>query len=112
MTKEQEHAALPKVSVIIPVYNSERFLAGTLDSVLAQTYENAQEAQRLAVKTTPVEQALCQAIAARFPAPELDDPTDEIFAQWDTVYAQAMRDVYAAASPSTTPSTGLGTSTV
>ena len=31
---------LPKISFIVPVYNTERFLAATLDSILAQTYRN------------------------------------------------------------------------
>lgn len=30
----------PKISVIIPVYNKEKYLAKTLDSVIAQTYKN------------------------------------------------------------------------
>lgn len=30
----------PKVSILIPCYNSEQFIAETLDSCLAQTYEN------------------------------------------------------------------------
>ena len=30
----------PKVSILIPCYNSERFIAETLDSCLAQTYHN------------------------------------------------------------------------
>ena len=28
------------VSVIIPVYNAEKFLSATLDSIFAQTYKN------------------------------------------------------------------------
>jgi tetratricopeptide (TPR) repeat protein len=60
---------------------------------LVQTYENARQAQRLAVQGTPAEQALCHAFTVRFAAPQVDD--DDLFAQWDNAYAQAMRDVYA-----------------
>ena len=31
---------MPKISFVIPVYNTERFLSATLDSILAQTYTN------------------------------------------------------------------------
>ena len=31
---------MKKVSVVVPVYGAEKFVATTLDSLLAQTYEN------------------------------------------------------------------------
>ena len=31
---------MPKVSVVVPVYNAERFLAQCLDSLLAQTFQD------------------------------------------------------------------------
>ena len=33
-------SAMPKISFVVPVYNTERFVAATLDSILAQTYRN------------------------------------------------------------------------
>ena len=40
--KEENSAVFPLVSVIIPVYNSELYLAETLDSVLSSTYPNVE----------------------------------------------------------------------
>ena len=31
---------MPKVSVIIPIYNAEKFISGTIESVIAQTYQD------------------------------------------------------------------------
>ncbi len=38
--KTPSHATSPRFSVIIPVYNRERFVAKAIESVLAQSYEN------------------------------------------------------------------------
>lgn len=34
------HLTMPKVTVVIPVYNGERYIRATLESVFAQTYQN------------------------------------------------------------------------
>lgn len=40
MNPEMQPLKMKKVSVIVPVYGAEQFVARTLDSLLAQTYEN------------------------------------------------------------------------
>jgi glycosyltransferase involved in cell wall biosynthesis len=70
---------LPKVSVLIPVYNSERYLSTTIDSVLAQNWERIEiiavndgstDGSRVALATyedriTVIDQENCGAAAAR-----------------------------------------------
>ena len=36
----QKDAGQPEISVLVPVYNVERYLGQCLDSLLAQTFEN------------------------------------------------------------------------
>ncbi|MFS8119830.1 MAG: glycosyltransferase family 2 protein, partial [Microcoleus sp.] len=40
MNTFQNNLKLPLISVIIPAYNAENFIAQTLESVLFQTYQN------------------------------------------------------------------------
>ncbi len=39
-TNEGHQATPPLISIIIPVFNAERYLAGCLDSILCQTHQN------------------------------------------------------------------------
>ncbi|MEM7346622.1 MAG: hypothetical protein AAF485_20455 [Chloroflexota bacterium] len=60
---------------------------------LEQTFTYIREAQQRMAEATPVEQALINALAVRFPAKSVTD--EAVFAQWDDDYATAMRQVYA-----------------
>ena len=60
-----------------------------MDSLAARlAWENVRKAQELAARTSPVEQALIQALAARYTWPRPDDRR-----ALDIAYADAMRDV-------------------
>ena len=78
-----------------PTYNItwQKMPPPHLEHVLAATYQHSQQALSCADKATPLEQALCQTLLARFQAPAVDDP--EILSTWDDAYADAMREVYA-----------------
>ena len=78
-----------------PYYNItfEKMPPPFLEHVLAVTYENSRKAIECAANATPLEQAICNTLLARFQAPEVDDP--ELLSRWDDAYAEAMRGVYA-----------------
>ncbi|PYH92840.1 hypothetical protein BO71DRAFT_400247 [Aspergillus ellipticus CBS 707.79] len=75
-----------------PNYNKpwEKFDQGDLDTCVQRGYDAAQEAKRHAVKATPLEQALIEAIQSRFPTnlPAEDYPAV------NRGYASAMKPVY------------------
>lgn len=56
----------PLISVIIPVYNAERFLSAALDSVLAQSYKNW---ELILIDDGSIDQsgAICDQYAAQHP---------------------------------------------
>lgn len=76
-----------------PNYNKpwEFFTAEERVTTLAQAHAALAEAQALAPNLTPVETALIEALADRFP----DDPEIEDYAPWNDAFSDAMRRVYA-----------------
>lgn len=56
---------MPQVSVIIPAYNAARFIAATLDSVIAQTFTDWQVLVVLDVKSSDATEAIVRDYAAR-----------------------------------------------
>lgn len=61
--------------------------------VLKRTYKYSREAQQRIKGATSAEKAIINALATRFQGTDIVE--DDVFAQWDTDYANAMRDVYA-----------------
>ena len=78
-----------------PYYNItwDKMTPSIRERILIITYENSRKAQQLSTSASPVEQALCEALVARFPAAQVKEEYD--FAPWDDAYADAMRVVYA-----------------
>ncbi len=76
-----------------PNYNKpwEFFTAEERVSTLREAHEALAQAQKLKSDLTPVEVALIEALADRFP----DDPEIEDFAPWNDAFSDAMRRVYA-----------------
>ena len=77
-----------------PNYNKpwEAFDPEDLASSLSRAHAATASAAKHAATATPVERALAQAIAARYPATELDGDGSA----WNAAYAGAMREVYRA----------------
>ncbi len=76
-----------------PNYNKpwEFFTAEERVSTLREAHEALAQAQKLKPDLAPVEVALIEALADRFP----DDPEIEDFAPWNDAFSDAMRRVYA-----------------
>lgn len=77
-----------------PYYNGPwiRLVDPLRSDILARGYASSRRAAELAANASPVEQALCNAIVARFGAETNDD--QDVFDSWDDAYADAMRSVY------------------
>lgn len=77
-----------------PYYNGPwvRLVDPLRSDVLARCYSISRTAAELAVDATPVEQALADALVARFGAETNDD--QDVFDSWDDAYADAMRAVH------------------
>jgi tetratricopeptide (TPR) repeat protein len=78
-----------------PYYNQAwtDYSAEWQPKALHKAYTFARKAQKRAATAHPADQALINALAIRFAAPQVDD--DSVFAQWDDAYANAMRRAHA-----------------
>ena len=86
------YAIGPYYNLMWPSYSEAGQISG-----IQQAHDLSRKAFSLCDGATAAEKALIKGLMTRFPTPDVPEPevAEDVFAEWDDAYADAMREVYA-----------------